>query len=166
MSLGPTGRLAALTAEARFADLPPDVVEHAERAVLDWLGNALAGALEAPAVMARRVAQRLGESGDATMFPNARSSAGGAAFANGVATHILELDDVHKGSTLHAAAPVIPAALAVAEREQASGEAFLLAVTLAEAALARVARLHDVDDMAAATQRPVSQLGRTAGSDS
>ena len=50
--------------------------------------------------------------------------------ANGVASHILELDDVHKGSTLHAAAPVIPAALAVAEREHASGAAFLLAVAL------------------------------------
>jgi 2-methylcitrate dehydratase PrpD len=40
------------------------------------------------------------------------------------------LDDVHKGSTLHPAAPVIPAALAVAERERADGRSFLLAVTL------------------------------------
>ncbi len=42
-----------------------------------------------------------------------------------------------KGSTLHAAAPVIPAALAVAERERASGRAFSLAVAVGyDAALA------------------------------
>src|SRR6185295_16403667 len=67
-----------------------------------------------------------------------RASAAGAALANGVASHILELDDVHKGSTLHAAAPIIPAALAVAEREHASGRAFLLAVALGYEAALRV----------------------------
>ena len=72
------------------------------------------------------------------MFGAGRASAGAAAFANGVATHILELDDVHKGSTLHAAAPVIPAALAVAERERSSGAAFMLAVALGYEAALRV----------------------------
>ena len=88
--------------------------------------------------MAQRVVAGLGASDDATVFSAGRSSAAGAALANGVASHILELDDVHKGSTLHAAAPVIPAALAVAEREHASGRAFLLAVTLGYDAALRV----------------------------
>ena len=72
------------------------------------------------------------------MFSAGRASAAAAAFANGVASHILELDDVHKGSTLHAAAPVIPAALAVAERERATGRAFYLAVALGYEAALRV----------------------------
>src|SRR5579883_561788 len=118
--------------------LPAPALEHARRAVLDWLGSALAGSLEAPARMARRVAARFGVSEEAAMFPASRASAPAAAFANGVASHILEYDDVHKGSTLHAAAPVIPAALAVAEREHASGGAFLLAVTLGYEAALRV----------------------------
>lgn len=80
--------------------------------------------------MVRRVVRRMGASADATVFAGERSSAVGAALANGVASHILELDDVHKGSTLHAAAPVISAALAVAEREHATGEEFVLAVAL------------------------------------
>ena len=67
-----------------------------------------------------------------------RAAAANAALANGVASHILELDDVHKGSTLHAAAPVIPAALAVAEREHKSGPAFLLAVALGYDAALRI----------------------------
>jgi 2-methylcitrate dehydratase PrpD len=138
MTAGVTEELAAFVAGARFAALPESVVEHCERAVLDWLGSALGGSLEPPAVMARSVVRDLGTSDVCTVFPGARSSAAGAALANGVASHILELDDVHKGSTLHAAAPVIPAALAVAEREHASGEAFLLAVALGYDAALRV----------------------------
>ncbi|MCC6318913.1 MAG: MmgE/PrpD family protein [Gemmatimonadaceae bacterium] len=123
-------QLAAFVSTTRSADVPDAVKAHASRAVLDWVGSALAGSLEEPARLAREVVGRLGSSNDSTVFAGRRAAAAGAAFANGVATHILELDDVHKGSTLHAAAPVIPAALAVAEREHASGEAFLLAVTL------------------------------------
>ena len=72
------------------------------------------------------------------MFSGGRSSASGAALANGVAAHILEFDDIHKTSTVHAAAPVISAALAVAEREHVDGRAFLLAVTLGYEAALRI----------------------------
>jgi len=58
--------------------------------------------------------------------------------ANGVASHILELDDIHTGSTVHGAAPIVPAALAVAEREQATGAAFLAAVTVGYEAAFRI----------------------------
>ncbi|MEK7276874.1 MAG: MmgE/PrpD family protein, partial [Chloroflexota bacterium] len=79
-----------------------------------------------------------GQSDEATVFGARRASAAGAALANGVSSHILELDDVHKGSTLHPGAPIIPAALAVAERERTDGRAFLLAVTLGYDAALRV----------------------------
>jgi 2-methylcitrate dehydratase PrpD len=130
--------LARFAANARFEDLPPAVVNDTRRAVLDWLGSALAGAQEAPARMVRAVVDTLGRSDEATVFGGRPSSAANAALANGVASHILELDDVHKGSTLHAAAPVIPAALGVAEREHRSGSAFLLAVALGYDAALRI----------------------------
>jgi len=94
--------------------------------------------METPARLARQVVAGLGESQDATVFSGPRSSAAGAALANGVASHVLELDDVHKGSTLHPAAPIIPAALAVAEREHADGQTFLLAVALGYEAALRI----------------------------
>ncbi len=135
----PVSRLLAETlAATRYEDLPPAVVAETGRAVLDWLGSALAGALEPPARMAQQVVASFGVSDEATVFGARRASAPGAALANGVASHILELDDVHKGSTLHAAAPIIPAALAVAERERADGPAFLLAVALGYDAALRV----------------------------
>src|ERR1043166_4642022 len=133
-----TRRLAEVLSATRYADLPTAVVGDTRRAVLDWLGSALAGSSERPARLAQAVVLQLGASKDATVFGAPRSSAAGAAFANGVASHILELDDVHKGSTLHGAAPIIPAALAVAEREHASGESFLLAVALGYEAALRI----------------------------
>jgi 2-methylcitrate dehydratase PrpD len=106
--------------------------------VLDWLGSALAGSLEPPARMAQRFVTSLGISNEATIFSGSRSSASGAALANGVASHILEFDDIHKTSTVHAAAPVISGALAVAERERVDGRAFLLAVILGYEAALRI----------------------------
>jgi 2-methylcitrate dehydratase PrpD len=122
--------LAEFVAGARYEDLPPQVVADAKLALLDWLGSALTGAREEPARMARAVVRGLGASDEATVFPAGRASAAGAALANGVASHILEYDDVHKGSTIHGAAPIMPAALAVAEREGADGRALLLATIL------------------------------------
>ena len=130
--------LAETLATTRYEDFSAAIIEEARRAVLDWLGSALAGSLEAPARMARAVAAGLGVSAEARVFPEGRASAAVAALANGVASHILEFDDVHKGSTLHGGAPVISAALAVAEREHASGEEFLAAVVIGYEAALRI----------------------------
>jgi 2-methylcitrate dehydratase PrpD len=121
-------RLADVLAGTDPGELPPAVLAHAHRAVLDWLGSAIAGAHEPPARMAQRVVAGFGTAGEATMFGVGRASAPAAAFANGVAAHILELDDIHKGSTVHGAAPIVSAALAVAEREGATGRTCLAAV--------------------------------------
>ncbi len=126
MSEGFTRRLAQFLAAATYSDLPPAVVQDTKRAVLDWLGSAMAGSLEPPARMARDAVASMGQ------------AAAAVAFTHGVASHILELDDIHKTSTVHAGAPVISAALAVAERERADGRAFLLAVALGYEAALRI----------------------------
>ena len=130
--------LAERLADVRYSDLPADVIDHARRAVTDWLGSALAGSIEKPARLAQTVAAGFGASSEATIFSAGRASAPAAAFANGVASHILELDDIHRGSTVHAAAPIVSAALAVAEREHADGRAFLAAVVLGYEAAFRI----------------------------
>ncbi len=133
-----TRQLADVLAATTYADLPAQVIDDARRSILDWLGSALAGAIEPPARITQRVVAGLGASDQATVFGAGRASAAVAALANGVASHVLELDDVHKGSTLHPAAPVISAALAVAEREHSSGRSFLLAVVLGYEAALRI----------------------------
>ncbi len=130
--------LAAFVASTGADDLPPAVMEEATRATLDWLGSALAGALEPPARMVQQFVRGLGLSDEAALLPEGRASAAGAALANGTSSHILELDDLHKGSTLHPAAPIIPAALAAAEREWAGGRRILHAIVLGYEAALRI----------------------------
>jgi 2-methylcitrate dehydratase PrpD len=136
--LSVTRQLADLLAHTSYADLPKKTIDATRRSILDWLGSALAGSAERPARIAQKIAAQLGTSNEATVFGADRASAAAAALANGVASHILELDDVHKGSTLHGAAPIIPAALGIAEREHAPGRCFVAAVALGYEAAFRI----------------------------
>ena len=133
-----TRALAEALSATGFDGLPAGVIEHAQRSVTDWLGSALGGSIEKPARLAQQIAASLGTSDESTVFCGGHASAAAAALANGVASHILELDDIHRGSTVHAAAPIISAALAVAERECADGRAFLAAVAIGYEAAFRI----------------------------
>jgi 2-methylcitrate dehydratase PrpD len=135
---GVTRQLAEMMATTTLADVPTSAVESVHRATVDWIGCVVAGAVEPPARMCQRLVAGFGDSREATVLGAGRASAAGAALANGVAAHMLELDDIHKGSTVHAAAPVISAALAAAERAHADGERFALAVTLGYEAALRI----------------------------
>ena len=56
-----SGQLADVYSSTSFDDLSPAVVNDTRRAILDWLGSALAGSLEPPAVMTRAVVATLGD---------------------------------------------------------------------------------------------------------
>lgn len=92
--------------------------------ILDLIGVALAGSKrEASARIAMADAREAAGPAAATLLcpGGPRVSAEAAAFANGVAAHSIEMDDVHNASSLHPGVAVIPAALAVAEERRASG---------------------------------------------
>ncbi|MEN6438631.1 MAG: MmgE/PrpD family protein [Syntrophobacter sp.] len=115
----------------RFEELPPQTVRMTRLAFLDWLGSALRGGAESPARMALSVVQAQGGLPQATVLPSCeKTSALNAALANGIASHIVELDDVHRGSILHAGAVVIPAALAAAEMVHADGRGLIEAIVV------------------------------------
>ena len=48
-----------------------------------------------------------------------------AAFLNGVAAHVLELDDGHRGAQIHLGAVIFPTALAISQSNDLSGKEFL-----------------------------------------
>lgn len=124
-----TQELAEFVVEFQNRPLLDDLRRAAERAVLDWLGSAVRGGEAFPARAILEVARHAMTGEDATVLATGeRLSAVGAAFANGAASHVLEVDDLHQASTFHPAAPIIPAALAAAERVDASGQVFLRAV--------------------------------------
>ncbi|MFQ5681961.1 MAG: MmgE/PrpD family protein [Candidatus Binatia bacterium] len=112
----------------RDAGLPVDVLEVARVYMLDWLGSALAGLATVPGAKLRDYG-RVQPPGQATLVGlELGRSAEVAALVNGGLSHIVEMDDLDNGSVLHPGAVIIPAALAVAEREHCSGKNFLSAV--------------------------------------
>lgn len=126
-----TQRLARFIAETTYPDLPEAVTGHVKRCLLDWLGAALAGTAEPASRAIVQMVKDLGGSGESTVIGGSfRSSCVNAALANGVTGHAAELDDIHEASVIHPGAPVIPAALAVAERTGASGEELIAAVAV------------------------------------
>src|SRR5258708_4527597 len=70
-------------------------------------------------------------SGGCTAIGHSRTlDAAGAAFVNGTAAHGEDFDDSFEGGPVHAGAVVVPAVLAVAERERLSGPDALLGIAV------------------------------------
>jgi 2-methylcitrate dehydratase PrpD len=133
--------LPAVAAFVTGASAPPGARLRAATALLDTVGVTLAGALEP----ASRAVQDViaAEGGDAcTVLGSAlRSTAPGAALANGTAAHALDYDDMCFVSLAHPSAPLVPALLAAGELSGASGSAILDAYVMGFEVEARLGRV-------------------------
>ena len=126
-----TQRLARFIVETKYPDLPEAVIDHIKHCILDWLGVAFAGTAELASQTIVQIVKGLDGSGESTVIGTPfRNNCVNAALANGVTGHSTELDDIHEASVIHPGAPVIPAALAVAERIEASGKELIAAVVV------------------------------------
>jgi len=125
-----TEQLSAFLVAIKSANLPASVLDDAKYYTLDWLGSAIAGTVTEPGRMLLAQAASQAGKGATVVGLGDERNADLAALTNGGLSHIVEMDDLDRGSVVHPAAPIIPAALAVAEREGASGLDFLTAVVL------------------------------------
>src|SRR3989449_7635114 len=126
-----TGRLARYMAAARDRELPPHVILAAKHRILDTFGALVAGARLKPGEMAIRYVRAQGGAAEASVpTTNIRTSAINAALAAGMFAHADETDDFEPVTKAHPGCAVVPAALAMAEREDRSGEQLLRAVAL------------------------------------
>jgi 2-methylcitrate dehydratase PrpD len=135
-----------MTVTAQLATLlarPVDAAtrERAALHVLDWLGCAVIGATTAPGLALRRWANREGiAAGPCAIVGGGRGSLWTALIVNGGVGNVLEMDDIHRTAILHPGPVIVPAALALAQRENASSAAFLDAVTRGYDAAIRIGR--------------------------
>jgi 2-methylcitrate dehydratase PrpD len=121
--------LAHFISSCNYDSLPEPVREMARRCVLDWFGSAIRGSIEPPAqIYAGLAREEGGEARASTVYGDLRTSVAWAAQINAAASHTVEMDDLHPGSVLHAAAPIIPSALAVGESVDANGEELIAAI--------------------------------------
>ncbi|HVV21812.1 MAG TPA: MmgE/PrpD family protein [Pseudonocardiaceae bacterium] len=123
-----SGRIANWVNSLHYDDLPADVVDRAKLLILDQFGLQLRGAALPNVQPVLALADRQPVGVEATLaHSGARGSASLAAWVNGTLGHSAEYDDAHP-LAWHTTAAVIPAALALAEREGASGQDLITAV--------------------------------------
>jgi 2-methylcitrate dehydratase PrpD len=126
-----TGRLARYMVESRERNLPSNVARDARHRILDTLAAMVSGAHLKPGEMAIRYARVQGGVAEATVLTtDIRTSAINAALVNAMFGHADETDDFHPATKAHPGCSVVPAALAMAERDGRSGAELVRAVTL------------------------------------
>ena len=126
-----TGRLARYMAQAREQSLAPHVSQEARHRILDTLAAMVSGSQLKPGEMAIRYARSQGGIAEATVLAtDIVTSAVNAALVNGMFAHADETDDFEPVTKAHPGSAIVPAALAMAERESRSGAELLAAVTL------------------------------------
>jgi 2-methylcitrate dehydratase PrpD len=125
--------------ETPYERLPPDVVGHAKRALLDFLGVALGGAsMPMARISAEYYADLGGKSEASLLLDERRVPAVNAAFVNGVYGHTLDMDDGHRLAGGHPGVATIPAALATAEVHAASGRELLRSIVFGYEVFVRI----------------------------
>ena len=126
-----TGRLARYMVSVRDRALPAEVLTACKHRILDTFGAMISGARMKPGVMAVDYVRGLGGVEQASVIgAGFRTTAVNAALANAMCAHADETDDFEPITKAHPGSCVVPAALAMAEKEGRSGEEFVRAVAL------------------------------------
>ncbi len=133
-----TAYLASFVSQTRASDIPEEVWHLGKRSLLDGLGLALSGAVSPTSRLIREHLRSLSCSSDkgaSVLGSDLRLPPRFAAFANGASIHADDYDDTQLaaakdrvyGLLTHPTAPVLPAVLAMGEREHHSGSDLLTA---------------------------------------
>jgi 2-methylcitrate dehydratase PrpD len=130
-----TGAVVDFITGARWTDFPSDAIDIGKRCIIDGLGVMLAGSATDASTILRDYTRRSTGTVQATAFgPEPfRTSAAAAALLNGTSGHALDFDDTQLatsadrifGLLTHPTMPPLVAALAIGERQGATGTQFL-----------------------------------------
>jgi 2-methylcitrate dehydratase PrpD len=133
-----TRTLARFVTDTQFGDLPRGLVDNLKLTVLDTFAAAFVGAVQPWTRRILAVVSALGGPPDATVVhQDWRTDVSRAALANGALIGSFECEAL-TGS--HASGTVLPAALAISEREHLDGRAFISALAVGFEVSARLAR--------------------------
>src|SRR5919197_5455285 len=139
-----TEELSAYIAGNRAEELPPPIAERAKFHILDSIGAIVSGSLLKPGKLIIDFVRAQGGMPEASMLAtNLKTSTVHAALANGVMAHADETDDTHFPTVTHPGSVVLPAALAIGEKEHVSGKDLITAVVLGYDVMCRVSKTLD-----------------------
>lgn len=123
-----TEQLADWLLAEQVRGMPASALAWAEYYLLDWLGSALAGRVTEPGKALIGYAQAQPAGACSLIGGSGSASAETAALVNGGLSHIVEMDDLDRTSVTHPGTVIIPAALAIAQREGRGGRDLLHAI--------------------------------------
>ena len=123
--------LISYMAGAGATALPAPVLQKTKHHILDTIAAMVSGTTLKPGRLALQYAEEQGGKPEAQVIGSSLiTSAVTASLANGMLAHSDETDDSNGSAGIHPGCAVIPAALAMAERENASGADLIRAVAL------------------------------------
>lgn len=126
-----TRRVAEFAGNARYHDLPEDVVAKSKHLILDTVGVAIGSTTLDFGESALGLADEWQTaSGVCVIGRGIRVQPQHAALINGILAHGQDFDDTHTESVVHSSGAIVPAMLACAERDGGSGQDALLAFVL------------------------------------
>ena len=135
--MGVARELAKYATSLTFQDLPPDVIHQTERVVLDTLGCAIGGYASGSSQGIQEYIKEAAYPEEATIFGSGlRTSCLNTALANGAMVRYLDYNDtafILQGEiyrTGYHPSEVIPAILALAERQHLSGSDVITAIVM------------------------------------
>ncbi len=133
-----TQTLAQFVTDTNFSDLPSGLVDECKIAVLDTVAAGFIGAAQPWAQQLLSMVHTLGGRPEAAVIHQAwQTDVSRAALANGALIGAFECEPL-TGS--HACGTVLPAALAISQRDRLDGRAFLTAIAVGFELSARIAR--------------------------
>jgi len=137
-ALNASGEMFDFYAALSPEQISPATLAQARRCLLDSIGCGLFGALQPWGTIIAEAAIAEGSRGNCTVYGRGETlAAAPAALCNGTATHGFELDDLIAESIVHPGAVIVPAALAAAEKQGASGMRLLLGIIAGYEAMSR-----------------------------
>lgn len=117
--------------EMSYDELPESIKTKAKNSIIDWMGVAAAGYMR-PST--QHALQLSGEEGNipvsSLIGTGKKTSPMWGALINGISSHAVDMDDLHRKTYLHPGAAIIPAALAIAEKRGCSGKELIMSVIL------------------------------------
>ncbi len=128
--MGVTAELAQFISSVRYESLPPAVVEAAKIAIADGVCNMVAGSAQPLAQTIGQYTRDMGGTPQASAVGwGFKTNPPSAAFANGVFGHCLDFE-IQGYPPTHGTSSCLPAALALAEANDAPGKAVITAYVL------------------------------------
>lgn len=113
----------------KYENLPSNVIHQTKRCLLDYLGVVLGGSATEMAKKMQTFLNKFDDQGTITAIGYRRKTdIFKASLTNGMTSHVLELDDGHRRSTVHPGAAIISTVLPLAEQENLDGKSVIVAI--------------------------------------